>query len=161
MLALNPTVQGRFQMNQGSLASFTQNIVLFKNLRRRLRGTHEGSQSRLKATIDQSRDEIETMRCGDGRFGVGTRYVMETRLSMIHMMQEDLDLLGDEQEFSRRIAFVYLMAVFDGFIAGWHQDMAPSADDTFVSGGPKVIRDATVETPDVSHFSTGLRPPAD
>ena len=139
---LEPMVRGRFEMNQGSLASFTQNIVLFKNLRRRLRETHQQSHSRLKETVDQSRDEIEAMRRPDGRFGIGSRYVMESRLSMIHMMEEDLELLGDEEEFSRRTALVYLMAVFDGFIAGWYQDMGLAGGDNFVSGSPKAIRTA-------------------
>lgn len=142
---LEAVVMGRFEMTHGSLASFAQNIVLFKNLRRRLHETHQTRHSLLQETIEQSRGEIEAMRGEDGRFGPGIVPLMESRLSMMNMMQEELDLLGGEEEFGYRTAFVYLMAVFEGFIAGWHQDMGLSTADAFVSGTPKAIRDACAQ----------------
>jgi hypothetical protein len=142
---LEAVVRGRFEMHQGTLASFTQNIVLFKNLRRRLRDTQQTRSSQLKETIEQSRDEIETMRGADGRFGYAALPWMESRLSLMHLMEQELGLLGGEEEFGRRTAFVYLMAVFDGFVAGWHQDMGLTTADDFVSGGPQAIRDACAQ----------------
>jgi hypothetical protein len=130
--------------------AFTVNILRFKNFRERMKRAHDREVSTLRETVDSFRVQAEAHFDFLRRTpqSIATLYAAqsarssaENALSWASICERTLAMLPGEEALGREMAFVYLMAILDGFIAGWRVDMGlDTGKGKAKTARPEVIR---------------------
>ncbi|HXF81631.1 MAG TPA: hypothetical protein VNN19_02615 [bacterium] len=142
------------------------NLVRFKNFRERMKHAHEREAGTLQKTVESFREEakahFDLLRHGPARVAdlyavTSARAFGEDALSWASMFERQLEMIPDEAALGREMAFVYLMAILDGFVAGWRVDMGLDAEEERAEAArPDVIRDTCRELGIEFEFPTGF-----
>lgn len=118
--------------------AFTVNLVRFKSFRERMKRAHDREAGTLQETVESFRQGAEAhfdlLRRGpvsvaDPFAAPSARTFGENALSWASMFERLLEMLPGEAALGREMAFVYLMAILDGFVARWRVDMGLDAEE--------------------------------
>lgn len=131
--------------------AFTVNLLRFKNFRDRMKRAHDREASTLQKTVESFREQAEAhfdslrrepASVADLYAVPSARRFGENALSWGSMFERHLEMLPEEAALGREMAFVYLMAILDGFVAGWRVDMDLDAEEENAkTARPDVMRD--------------------
>lgn len=140
--------------------AFTVNLVRFKNFFARMKRAHDREAGTLQKTVDDFKKEAEAHfdllrrepnTIADLYHSSSAKSLGETALSYADMFERQLERMPDETALGREMAFVYLMAILDGFVGRWRVDMGLEAEEKKVDAAyPSVIR-ATCRELDIQY----------
>lgn len=115
---------------QSAAAAFNLNIVRFKNFRTRMMHAYDREGGALRETMQTFQREAEVyfrlrepVEVRDYFIAPSARRLGENALSWATIVERQLANIPGEVAVGREMAFVYLMAIFDGFVGRWRVDM--------------------------------------
>jgi len=131
--------------------AFNLNLVRFKNFRQRMGRAHDREAATVQQTVESFKQEAEAYfdslrrapaSVADLHAASSAQRLGENALSWASMVERQLERMPDEAALGREMAFVYLIAILDGFVARWRVDMGlDSEEDRLEAARPNVIRD--------------------
>ncbi len=134
----------------GAAQAFIVNLVRFKNFRERMKRAHHREVSTLQETVNSFRAHAEAhfdlvrrtpQSIASLYAAQSARSLAENALSWASIYERALEMLPEEEALGREMAFVYLMAILDGFVAGWRVEMGLDTDEKKAKiAQPEVIR---------------------
>lgn len=146
--------------------AFTLNILRFKNFRQRMGRAHDREAGTLQEVTESFKQEAaayfdllrrEPASVADLYAASSAERLGENALSWGAMFERQLEMVPDEAALGREMAFVYLMAILDGFIARWRVDMGLDSDeDSLKAARPNVIRETCRELGIAVNFPEGF-----
>jgi len=135
--------------------AFTVNLVRFKNFRERMKRAHDREAGTLQKTVMSFREQAEAhfdslqrepVSVADLYAASSAQIFGDNALSWGSMFERHLEMLPGEAALGREMAFVYLMAILDGFVARWRVDMGLDAEgEKAEAARPDMIRDTCRE----------------
>lgn len=129
--------------------AFTVNLVRFKNFRDRMNRAHDREVGTLRKTVDAFEKKAEAhfaflrrrpTDVADLFAASSAKRLGEDALSWASMVERHLDMLPNEAALGREMAFVYLMAILDSFVARWRVETGLDANEKAEAARPDVIR---------------------
>ncbi len=118
--------------------AFNLNILRFKNLRDRVKRAYGREAGSLKKTAEAFKQQAmayfrlarEPSDARDYYFNApSAKGFAEDALSWATMLERQLERIPNEAALGREMAFVYLMAIFDGFVGRWCVDLGFDPED--------------------------------
>lgn len=146
--------------------AFNVNILRFKNFRQRMGRAYDREAGALRQTVETLKEEgtayfrlleREPVTVRDFYDTSSAQRLGENALSFASMWERQLEEMPGEASLGREMAFVYLMAIFDGFVGRWRVDTGLDAEEERPEAArPGLIRDTCRELGIAVDFPEGF-----